>query len=847
MLRRLDYQTRVLDAIDAYLDTLNAEKDKSDQIAQLADSHKDLDLAVPDFAEEAWKSMGAAGKLPASRATVPFSPRYEVAEEATSKCGLTVEPLVGKAADFHPPARAAYEDAERVAITTYSGLFNTNPYFRDPSLVVLDDVHASENYIADLWTFRVRRAHAADEPLFRTIVGVLKGSLDGTSYAKLVGDRSTDAGAAWVDKIPTPRLAAVADELHAAIDAYMDDAGQRYAWRMIGDHLRACQMYVSQAEILIRPLVPPTWTHAPFRDADQRIYLSATLGAGGDLERLTGRRCIRRLPIPDGWDRQGIGRRFFAFPEKSLATPDVAALRRRLMVAAGRSVVLTPSDNAAQTIVDDVEEHLGYPVYSGRDLEQRKAYFVSSDQAVAVIANRYDGIDLPGDDCRLLFVEGLPRTVNLQERFFVTRMGASLLFNERIQTRVLQAVGRCTRGLADHSMVVVTGDDLPAYLTNIRRRRHFHPELQAELEFGVEQSTEVDADTFVDNSRIFLEHAREWEEANASILESRDRAAREDFPAMTELDAAVAHEIAWQTALWDGDHGAAYESAREVLGKLGHDALRGYRMLWHYLAGSAAALATREGTHDLAVAAAEQFQRAKSCSPGVGWLVGLAHSAAVAPTAAERERATVMLQVENLETYLLDLGVLHNRRFSAREREIREGLATAERFEQAQFALGRHLGFDVGKRETDGAPDPWWCIGDLAIVFEDHADGEPGGVIHVTKARQAASHPAWLAANVLHGSAETAQAVLVSPATRASDGALPHLAKVAYWNLTEFRSWAHAALDAVREIRADLPEPGDLEWRGRAADRLEAVGADGPGLVAWLKARPADGELTPLP
>ena len=89
MLRRLDYQTRVLDAIDAYIDTLNAEKDKSDQIAQLADSHKDLDLAVPDFAEEAWKSMGAAGKLPASRATVPFSPRYDA-------CGNPVPNIVLK-------------------------------------------------------------------------------------------------------------------------------------------------------------------------------------------------------------------------------------------------------------------------------------------------------------------------------------------------------------------------------------------------------------------------------------------------------------------------------------------------------------------------------------------------------------------------------------------------------------------------------------------------------------------------------------------------------------------------------------------------------------------------------
>src|SRR5436309_11544071 len=38
-----------------------------------------------------------------------------------------------------------------------------------------------------------------------------------------------------------------------------------------------------------------------------------------------------------------------------------------------------------------------------------------------------------------------------------------LLFNERVQTRVLQAIGRCTRSLADYSAVVVSGEELPSY------------------------------------------------------------------------------------------------------------------------------------------------------------------------------------------------------------------------------------------------------------------------------------------------------------------------------------------------------------------------------------------------
>ena len=764
----------------------------------------------------------------------------QVGAEASTKYGLDVAPFTGPASEYSPASKAAYQDATRVAVTTYSALFNTNPFFRHPNVVVLDDAHTSENYIASLWTLRVQRENPDDATLFQTIVGIVRECLDGTSYARLVTDEGAYATTGWVEKVPTPYLADVANELDRAIQANMHNSDQRYAWRMIRDHLHACQMYLSHSEFLIRPLLPPTWTHSPFEDAKQRIYLSATLGAGGDLERLTGRARIHRLAIPDGWDRQGIGRRFFAFPEKSLTPSESVDLRRRLMRRAGRSVVLTPGEAIAQTVVEEVKQLPGYRIYSGRDLEERKAEFVAAERAVAVIANRYDGIDLPDDDCRLLFIEGLPRTVNLQERFFVFRMGASLLFNERIQTRVLQAVGRCTRGLNDYSMVVVTGDDLPAYLTHIERRQHFHPELQAELDFGINQSTGVQIATFDDNFRIFLAHDAEWEDVNATILESRDGASRQPFPAMQELDSAVSHEIAWQKAMWLGDYGSAFESARDVLGHFGDEALRGYRMLWHYLAGSAASLAARAGTEGLSAQAADQFERAKSCSQGISWLVNLIRNDVVVDTTAGHDRATVMLQVEGLEGYLTKLGTIHNHKFSEREKEIREGLGDPVRFEQAQLQLGRHLGFDGGKCETDGSPDPWWCIGDIAIVFEDHADASPNAAVNVHKARQAASHPAWLAANAPIGASQTIHAVLLTPATKARKGAMPHLAGVAHWDLADFRSWANEALVTIRELRRDFRDPGDSVWRARAVEKLQAVRADGPGLLAWLMERPAN-------
>ena len=77
MFRRLDYQDRVLAALDAFIDIVKEKKTRTDRFAALAEQEPDLDLPIPDFAEEAWKAMKAEGKLPASRINCPFSPRRD--------------------------------------------------------------------------------------------------------------------------------------------------------------------------------------------------------------------------------------------------------------------------------------------------------------------------------------------------------------------------------------------------------------------------------------------------------------------------------------------------------------------------------------------------------------------------------------------------------------------------------------------------------------------------------------------------------------------------------------------------------------------------------------------------
>ena len=111
--------------------------------------------------------------------------------------------------------------------------------------------------------------------------------------------------------------------------------------------------------------------------------------------------------------------------------------------------------------------------------------FATTVHATCGLASRYDGLDLPGNACRVVVLEGKPDQDNLQDRFLSERVRAGAAIAERIRTRAVQGAGRCTRGPNDWAVVVVLGADLTKYLLWPETQRALEPELQAEIQFGV--------------------------------------------------------------------------------------------------------------------------------------------------------------------------------------------------------------------------------------------------------------------------------------------------------------------------------------------------------------------------
>lgn len=765
---------------------------------------------------------------------------HQVVEEAKNKYDIHPIAFTGSNRKYNPLDKAAYRDGEAIAVTTYSSLFNSGPFFDNPNFIILDDAHAAENYLVKFWSMQVNRFEHGN--LYRQLLETFKHSMPLEQYQRMKSDSATPDDKGWVEKLPTPKFAQLIPQVIPLLDeATPGIDGLKYDWRVLRNHLRACHVYVSWNEILIRPIIPPSTTFTPFSSAKQRLYLSATLGSGGELERITGRRNIERIKAPEGWDKHGIGRRLFFFPETSGIKEESGQVMVNLVKESPRALLLVKDDSSEKYLMEWFNTNTDRTVFLAEDIERTKHTFTSHTNAVAILANRYDGINLAGDECRLEVMWGLPSASNLQERFLESRMSAQLLLRERIRTRLVQAIGRCTRSATDYSVVCIYGEDLSNRLLQHENLKLYHPELQAELSFGREESKQANSvEDFLDMYRIFLkQNSPEWRAADQQIIVRRQGAKQAPDPNIDVLEKAVSFELSYQEAMWSGDYERALENANRVTSLLSGDALKGYRGFWYYLAGCAAWYASQSNENFKAIAQ-QRFNQAANCTSSVPWLRKLVEFDSLGHVEDQDPYTPVL--IERLEFELNKMGTTNDRKFENRVNEILSGLADqtdSKRFERAHVDLGRLLGYNADNTDEDGGPDPWWIVGDFCLTAEDYTETDGKKPISLYKVRQANDHPTWISKKV-PGISENTEfvRVIISPSNSVESAAVTIARDVAYWNQESFVKWAHESIAVIRRLRLDFPGEGDEMWREKAIIAYRENGMDPLSIKERLKMSP---------
>jgi hypothetical protein len=110
----------------------------------------------------------------------------------------------------------------------------------------------------------------------------------------------------------------------------------------------------------------------------------------------------------------------------------------------------------------------------------------SEFEKTVVLVNRYDGIDLPDDTCRVLIFDSRPYSENLIDVYAEHVRPKSEATLMRTVRTVEQGLGRGVRGEKDYSLIVVTGPDLVRLVRERATRRFLSPQVDKQIQIGLD-------------------------------------------------------------------------------------------------------------------------------------------------------------------------------------------------------------------------------------------------------------------------------------------------------------------------------------------------------------------------
>lgn len=746
---------------------------------------------------------------------------HQVVEHANNKYGLKAIAFCGKQADYSQKDTTDYLRAQAIGVTSYSSFFIENTFFNNPDIIIMDDVHSSESYITDTWSVEISN----DDSLFQVLAEFLKDYISDASYQKLTYKEQNNMDYGWCNIVPIGLIKDKINSLQTIIDAGVQtcsNKSSKYSWQRLRENIQDCTIYIEEGRILIRPWIAPTKTHLPFANAKQRILMSATLGHSGELERITGLSKITKLPIVNDWDKNGVGRKFFIIPSISEAKFEEAKIMLELHKISKKSVVLVPNHNYENNIKSIMTNFSSETeLFSARDIENSKLRFIQSSDAMVVMANRFDGVDFPDDECRMLIIIDLPKVANIQEKFLATRMGSNILYSERIKTRIIQAVGRCTRNTRDSSVVCILGNSIIKNLIEPQNLKAFAPELRAELEFGIDNSLNYKSiEEIISNVSSFFEANDEWKEAEEDIVGRKKEFIEEDvktLAALSKLGECSVLEVKYQYAIWKHNYVEAFDFVAQIIAKLNMQSLNGYRSYWNYIGGTLAYYLLQEGRTEYKVKGMKMFQEILKDNISIKWVVDLEKTlfdSNVVTSGVDDYLGDIILQFEHILSGYTTKRKLENTIQNILNELNGVGDDAGKKFEEGHKLLGELLGYISKNDNSSGAPDPYWIIGDnLCIVAEDKIY-EKDKKITLEHIRQAKSHEAWVRKNEPLVSKDTKiYTVIISNATNAEKEAEHLMNDLYYIHRDTFNDWANKSLNSVRKVYNTFLSEGDVEWR----------------------------------
>lgn len=398
------------------------------------------------------------------------------------------------------------------------GMRQTNNY--PIGSILMDDVHACLDTIATQFSIKIPSNHKLYTQLVQLFADSWK-NYNSNSYINIIENHDPAKSAV----IPFWTWQEKQSEIYSLLTKYnTDDEANHcvyFSLPLLDECLSTCDCFITARGIEIIPEGISISKIRSFVDAQRRIFMSATLSDDSVLVSAIGLHedDVDSIITPDS--ANDIGDRLILFPRHINSEISNDDIKNKIFSIAQNHnvVVIVPSferakywdENSSRTINKD-------------NIEKAVSILKTKHIGVVVLVNRYDGIDLPDDACRVLVIDGLPPLKNERDKYIQSiDPSSSILRREQIQ-RIEQGMGRGVRSNSDSCCIVLMGDNLAdvllrnngiSYFSNATREQY---DLSRDLwNLLIQENPKPTIDDVFDLADFSLNREVEW------IQQSKER------------------------------------------------------------------------------------------------------------------------------------------------------------------------------------------------------------------------------------------------------------------------------------------------------------------------------------
>jgi len=650
------------------------------------------------------------------------------------------------------PARdlRSYSRGQAIALMNYWAYINQNPAMDAADYLVLDDAQLADGALNSMYSVQVSRYH--HRTLFASLMRVFARVTDSPIAHDFVREIAPGPSAFRnADLVPFSYFERLRGDLEVMVDDYVvnkPDGESRevtdlgFRWERVRPTLDSLLCFLSPDEVELRPVCYPAKGFEGLSAPAQRIFMSATLHDAGDLQRRLGSDAITKIELPVEAAPEQDGRRLLVFNQQAPLSPqfavsdEVLAPLKELLTLTRKSVWLCSSGSEAdhwaswlREWADSLPAEQGVPTDpiwrltpTGDELEQ----FRGERRGHLLIAGRFEGMDFPGDVCRLAVLPSLPSAAGLLEKFTTEQLRDATFQRLRVLERVKQAIGRCTRGDDDFAIYFFLDPRFYVEMESVDFNSIVSDRTRRQVELGL-RLTEEGMGNVVPSGRTFLRgDFREFDALQAAAEPPPLRNVRPLNPSTSDDEVQ-----GWFSLVDRRDFDAAQRrfgaAAREI-----PNSEREHRAFWRYQEAWAAHL---RATNNAAIGAREQcltlLDQAIRDGNSSSWFNRLRRAANqmrgdMAVPAQPDFSAVFELWDQYVEMHPYQGGRFL--RWQARLQTFVGG--THDQVCEALEVIGSLLGFAASRPQGNAAADGLWQSDDGAITIEAKIEARREDVVY---------------------------------------------------------------------------------------------------------------------